>query len=207
MVQQVLAIIVFIYCTAPATCTLLRKKQGYNSKALLSPWPCPLVDYSSLVQRNPQECLGSAWNVNHFDCYRGELIFLIWPLKPSGVTPKGSNTLIKGHTMLLSTLHLRPPILLRLPMCCTLPPPVLQCLKVTHEKRPFIFATCSIPCIQTSPWGKCGLDIMSSQLLLPGALFSYPVSSLSDLFAWGSSVTHEDPNGFTHPVLQDPGVV
>lgn len=64
-------------------------------------------------------------------------------------------TLIRA-TMLLSTMYLRPPIHPKTPKCCTPPLPLLQCLKETHESRPFIFTICSIQCIWTSPWGKCG---------------------------------------------------
>lgn len=138
------------------------ERGSYNSKAL-SPWHCtgrfgrtqPMVDYSSLVQRSPQECLGSVLKVNLFGCFRRDLIFLGWPLKPYRVILKGPNTMIRA-TMLLSTLYLKPPILSRPPICCTLPLPHLQCLKETHESRPFIFTICSIQCIWTSPWGKCG---------------------------------------------------
>lgn len=168
----------------------------------------PLVGHSSLVQRSPQECLGSVWEVNPLLCYKGMSFSSIRPLKPSGMKPKRPNALTRaayhyyyllctsglqsswGHLYVLPFTHLFRSVLRRL-----------------KQSRPFIFATCSIQCTLTSPWGSMGWISWahSPSYLGPFSLTQYLPSS--KLFAWGSSVTPADPSRSVQPVLQNLGTV
>lgn len=168
----------------------------------------PLVGHSLLVQRSPQESLGSVWEVNPLLCYKGMSFSSVRPLKPSGMIPKPSNALTRAAHR-----------------CCYLPcTPGLQSsrghlyvlpftylfrsvLRRPKRSRPFIVATCSIQCTLTNPWGSMGWTSWAHSPSYLGPFSLIQDLPSSKLFAWGSSVTPAGPSGSVQPVLQNLGTV